>query len=268
MSEPAAPDRVTAQPPGRKRVGLALGGGSTRGMAHVGVISLLEREGIPVDCVAGTSVGSLVGAGYAAGLGAQELLESAHSVRWRDIAGLAWSRRGFVSLEKLERWMVDILGDLTFADLRVPYAAVTADLATGELVVLKEGRLAPAVRASCSAPGVVTPVEIEGRLLSDGGVLNNLPISVVRELGADVVIAVGLGAPPGKLPRNTLQMAVAALDCLIMSAGDDPATADVFLPIPMWGLSSLLRISHRHQFISLGQQVAEEALPAIRAALA
>jgi len=237
-------------------------------MAHVGVLCVLEREGIPIDCVAGTSAGSLVGAGYAAGLGAQELLELADSMRWRDIVRPAWPRRGFVSFEKLERWLVDTLGDLTFANLRLPYAAVAADLATGELVVLKEGRLAPAVRASCTVPGIVIPVEIEGRLLSDGGVLKNLPISIVRELGADVVIAVGLGAPPGKMPKNTLQMAVAALDYLIMGVGDDPSTADVYLPIPVWGLSSLLRTSKRHQFISLGQQVAEEALPAIRAALA
>lgn len=268
MSGSAAPVRATVQPPRRKRVGLALGGGGMRGMAHVGVLHVLEREGIPIDCVAGTSVGSLVGAGYATGLGPQELLELARSVRWRDIARLAWPRRGIVSFEKMERWLVDHLGDLTFADLRVPYAAVTADLAAGELVALQEGRLAPAVRASCSVPGVVIPVEIEGRFLSDGGVLNNLPISVVRELGADVVIAVGLGVPPGTLPKNTLQMAVAAVDYLIMGAADDPTTAEVYLPVPVWGLSSLVRTSHRDQFISLGQQVAEEALPAIRAALA
>ncbi len=268
MSESANPVQAAIPAPGRKRVGLALGGGGMRGMAHVGVLHVLEREGIPIDCVAGTSVGSLVGAGYAAGLGAQELQELANRIRWRDIARLAWPRRGLVSFEKLERWLERTLGDLTFADLRVPYAAVAADMATGELVVLTEGRLAPAVRASCSVPGVVIPVKIEGRPLSDGGVLNNLPISVVRDLGADVVIAVGLGVPPGTLPRNTLQMAVAAVDYLIMGAADDPATAEVHLPVPVWGLASLVRTSLRHRLISLGRQVAEEMLPAIRAALA
>ena len=263
MSEPSEPHR----PAGRKRVGLALGGGGARGMAHVGVIRLLEREGIPIDCIAGASAGSVVGAAYAAGLRAQELLSLALRLRWHDIARPAWPRRGFVSMERLEYWLVETLGDLTFADLRLPYAAVAADLATGEQVVLKEGRLAPAVRASCSVPGMVIPVEIDGRLLSDGGVLNNLPISVVRELGADVVIAVGLGAPPGQLPKTALQMAVAALEYLLMRAADDPATADVYLPIPVWGLSSLVRTSRRHRTVSLGQQVAESALPAIRAAL-
>jgi predicted acylesterase/phospholipase RssA len=103
--------------------------------------------------------------------------------------------------------------------------------------------------------------------LNDGGVFNNLPISVVRDLGADVVIAVGLGVPSGEPPRNVLQMVVAALEYLLMNAGDDPATADVHLPIPLWGLSSLVRTSQRHRFVSLGQHIAENALPAIRAAL-
>lgn len=262
------PPGVSAnQSAGRKRVGLALGGGAARGFAHVGVIRLLEQEGIPIDCVAGTSAGSLVGAAYAAGFQPQDLLNMALGLRWRDLARFAWSRRGLVSFEKLERWLIDTLGDLAFADLQIPYAAVAADMATGEQVVLKTGRLARAVRASCSVPGIVIPAEIDGRLLSDGGVINNLPISVVRQLGADVVIAVGLGAPPGRYPKNALQMGVAALDYLLMRAGDDPATADVHLAVPMWGLSSLISTSRRRRFIALGQQTAERALPAIRAAL-
>lgn len=266
MSEQSVPGDAPS-PAGRKRVGLALGGGAARGVAHAGVISLLEREGIPIDCIAGTSAGSLVGAAYAAGLQAQELLDLALNMRWRDLVSPAWSRRGLVSFDRLERWLIDALGDLTFADLRIPYAAVAADLARGEQVVLTEGRLAPAVRASCSVPGIAIPVEIEGRLLSDGGALNNLPISVVRQLGADVVIAVDLAVPSGKMPRNALQMAVAAVECLIMGAGDDPATADIHLPIPLWGLSSLVRTSGRHRSLSLGQRIAGRALPAIRAAL-
>ena len=253
--------------PGRKRVGLALGGGGARGMAHVGVIRVLEREGIPIDCIAGTSAGSLVGAVYAAGLRGHRLLEMALQIRWRDIAQLVWPRQGFVSFARLEAFLGNLLGDLSFEDLDLPYAAVTADLATGEQVVLQEGRLAPAVRASCSVPGIVTPVEIDGRFLVDGGVANNLPISVVRDLGAGVVIAVGLGAPPGDIPHGPLQTAVAALDFLLIHAADDPATADVHLPIPVWGLGSMVRTSRRHRFVSIGQQAAENALPAIQAAL-
>jgi NTE family protein len=236
-------------------------------MAHVGVIRVLEREGIPIDCLAGTSAGALVGAVYAAGIRGHELLEMALQLRWRDIARPVWPRQGLLSFAPLESYLIQTVGDLTFAELDRPYAAVTADLATGQQVILKEGRLAPAVRASCSVPGLVTPVEINGRPLIDGGVVNNLPISVVRDLGADVVIAVGLGNPPGEIPRGPLRIAVAALDYLLIYAADDPATADVHLPIPVWGLASLVRTSRRHRLVSLGQQAAETALSTIRAAL-
>jgi NTE family protein len=251
----------------RKRVGLALGGGGARGMAHVGAIRVLEREGIPIDCIAGTSAGSLVGAAYAAGIRGHRLLEMALNIRWRDIARVVWPRQGFFSFDRLESFLVNTVGDLTFTELDMPYAAIAADLATGQQVVLTEGRLAPAVRASCSVPGLVTPADIGGRLLVDGGVVNNLPISVVRSLGADVVIAVGLGDPPGEIPSGPLAIAISALDFLLINAADDPATADVHLPIPVWGLGSMIRTSRRHRLISLGQRAAEQAVPAIRAAL-
>jgi NTE family protein len=252
---------------GRKRVGLALGGGGARGMAHVGVIRVLEREGVPIDCIAGTSAGSLAGAAYAGGIRGQDLMDLALQLRWRDIVRPVWPRQGFVSFAKLETFVAELLGDPDFADLAIPYAAMAADLATGELVVLKEGRVAPAVRASCSVPGIVTPVEIDGRLLADGGVINNLPISVVRALGAEVVIAVGLGWPPGRYPKGPLQAGAAAIELLLIHAGDDPASADVHLPIPIWGLGTLVRTSKRHRFLSQGQQAAEQALPDIWAAL-
>jgi NTE family protein len=255
------------QTTGRKRVGLALGGGGARGMAHVGVIRVLERAGIAVDCIAGTSAGSLVGVAYAAGLNSDQLLEMALRMRWRDILQPVWPRQGFISFAKLESFLARSLGDLTFADLKIPYAAVTADLATGKQVVLREGRVARAVRASCSVPGIATPVEIDGRLLVDGGVVNNLPISVVRNLGADVVIAVGLALPPGDYPRGALRIGIAAIEFLILKAGDDPATADVHLPVPVWGLGTMVRTSQRHRLISLGQRIAEQSLPEIRALL-
>jgi NTE family protein len=233
-------------------------------MAHVGVIRVLEREGIPIDCIAGTSAGSMVGAAYAAGLRADRLLEMALQLHWRNIARFVWPHQGFISFARLESHIVDLVGDLSFADLEMPYAAVTADLATGDQVVLTEGRLAPAVRASCSVPGIVTPVEWNGQLLVDGGIVNNLPISVARSLGADVVIAVGLGAPSGRIPRGPLQIGVAAIDFLLIHAADKPTEDDVHIPIPIWGLGSFVRTSRRHKYIALGRQAAEQALPAIR----
>jgi NTE family protein len=251
----------------RKRVGLALGGGGARGMAHVGVLQVLEREGFPIDCIAGTSVGSLVGAAYAAGLRGERLTTMALQMRWRDIGNLVWPRDGLVSFAKLESFLVNVMGDLTFADLQIPYAAVAANLAAGNPVILKTGRVAPAVRASCSVPGIVTPVDMDGLRLVDGGMANNLPISVVRDMGADLVIAVGLATPPGGQPRGIFNIGIATVEHLIIGAGDDPATADVYIPIPLWGLGSLIRLSAGEKLIALGRQAAEQALPAIEAAL-
>ncbi|MGD8627133.1 MAG: patatin-like phospholipase family protein [Anaerolineae bacterium] len=251
----------------RKKLGLALGGGGARGMAHVGILQVLAREGIPIDCIAGTSAGSLVGAAYAAGLGVDRLLELALDIRWRDLGRLVWPGDGLVSFDRMEAFLVGQLGDLSFADLQIAYAAVAADLDTGRQVILRRGRLAPAVQASCSVPGLVTPVELDGRLLTDGGVVNNLPISVVREMGADVVLAVGLGDPTTGRPHGARAILLWAMERLLYRAGDDPATADIFLPVPFEGFASMVRTSLRHRFIARGRHLAEEALPQIRAAL-
>ena len=248
----------------QKRVGLALSGGAARGLAHVGVLQVLESEGVPIDCIAGTSAGSIAGAVYAAGLRGERLLEAALSVRWRDFGRPVWPRCGLVSFARLESFFIRTIGDLTFDDLRIPYAAVTADLETCELAVLREGRVAPAVRASCSVPGIVTPVELEGRMLTDGGIVNNLPISVVRDMGADVVIAVNLVTPLGRCPQGLAEITAVALETLIARASDDPATADVYIPVPLHGLRSLLRFSGGERVIEVGRQAAERILPLIR----
>ncbi len=251
----------------QKRIGLALGGGAARGFAHVGVLRVLELAKIPVHCIAGTSVGSVVGALYASGLNSDGLMQMALSFHWRQVARPVWPRHGLVSFSKLEAYLARVVGDVTFSELAMPFAAMAADLATGQQVILAEGKVARAVHASCAVPGLVMPVELNGRLLVDGGIVNNLPISIVRDLGADVVIAVGLGSPPGAYPRGPLQAGVAAIDVLIMHAAEDPSSADVHIPIPVWGLGSFVRTSGRHRLIGLGRQAAEKALPAIRAAL-
>lgn len=250
----------------RKRVGLALGGGGARGMAHVGVLRVLEMEGIPIDCVAGTSAGSLVGAVYAAGLRGDRLMEMALTLRWHHIASLVWPRRGLVSFAKLERYMAEQIGDPAFADLEIPYAAVAADLATGEQVVLRKGRVAPAVRASCSVPGVVTPVEVDGRLLGDGGVTNNLPVSTVRDMGAERVIGVDVCSPPYPRPGGALGVGFMVAEMLVRRAGGGLDAADCLVSPDLSGFS-YVRFERRQELIALGKQAAEEALPRIRALL-
>jgi NTE family protein len=167
-------------------------------MAHIGVLKVLERGGIPVHYLAGTSMGGVIAAGYAAGTSPDDLeSEAVAATRLDRMVGLAdpgLGRGGLIGGQRLMRYFEQLLGTRTFSDMRVPLAMVAVDLGSRRQVVLKEGPVALAVRATTAVPGLLTPVEAGGRRLVDGGVLNNLPVDVVRKMGADIVIGVDVGA--------------------------------------------------------------------------
>ncbi len=189
----------------RPKVGLALSGGGARGLAHIGVLKVLEREDIPVDFLAGTSMGGIIAAAYAAGLSIEYIEKEALRMgRLRNLITLmdrSLPRLGLFEGQKVQEYLAGHLGDITFDELKIPLALVAVDLETGEEVVLRKGRVVDAVRATISLPGVFAPYRLDGRLLVDGGVLNNLPADVVREMGADAVIAVDVGIKPEDLPH-------------------------------------------------------------------
>jgi len=174
------------------KIGLALSGGAARGMAHVGVLRALLENGIPIDCIAGTSAGSMVAGAFASGMSIDEIAEFGRSLRWRDIGRMTMSRLGVQSNERLEQYLRARLPITKFEDMPIPFAAVATDLKTGEAVVLKgTGDVPFAIRASCAIPGWYVPVaDQEGRQLVDGGLVAVIPSSVTRSLGASVVIAV------------------------------------------------------------------------------
>ena len=178
------------------KIGLALSGGAARGMAHVGVLRALLENGIRIDCVAGTSAGSIVAGAFASGMPIDEITEFGRTMRWRDIGRVTMSRLGVQSNERLEQYLRSRLPITKFEDLLVPFAAVATDLKTGEAVVLKgEGDVPFAIRASCTIPGWYVPVlDQEGRQLVDGGLVAVVPSTVARMLGADVVIAVDVNS--------------------------------------------------------------------------
>lgn len=184
------------QKPRRPKIGLALGAGGARGWAHLGVIRALSEAGIRADIVSGTSIGSLVGAAYAAGEDELERLEAwALSLGWRDVFGLmdfSW-RGGLLRGRKLFEFMRSHFGLQDIESLPIPYGAVATELATGREVWLRHGHVLDAVRASAAIPGVFAPVLRDGELLVDGALVNPVPVSVCRVLGADLVIAVDLG---------------------------------------------------------------------------
>jgi NTE family protein len=173
-------------------IGLALGGGFARGIVHVGVLKVLEQEGIPVSFVAGTSVGALIGAAYCSGVSAAELEEIAARVRFKDLARWTLSRYGFATNLRMITFLKKILKVHTFEELQVPLAVTATDFGSGEGVVFRTGPLVDAVRASCAYPGVFLPVKVNGRLLVDGMLAHSLPTKPARDMGADKVLAVSL----------------------------------------------------------------------------
>ena len=213
----------------RPKIGLALSGGGARGAAHIGVLRVLEENNVPIDYIAGTSMGAIVGGLYAAGMTTDEIETGLAAIDWDDIFhdlpprtersfrrkrdddlylvrakpgfsdGELKLPRGLIRGQKVDvvfsRLALPVAAIEDFDDLMIPFRAVAADIATGEEVVIDSGNLGMAIRASMSIPAVFTPAEIDGRLLVDGGIVNNLPISVARNMGADIVIAVDISTP-------------------------------------------------------------------------
>ena len=177
------------------RVGLALSGGGARGLAHIGVLKVFEEQGVPIHALAGTSMGGLIAAAYAAGMSVSELEAAALKMtNLRELVALVDlrpPRRGLLAGEHVRKYLAKFVDeDLTFAELKLPLAMQAVDLNSGKEHTLREGNLLDAVMATSAFPGVFPPVEIQGYQLVDGGVLNNLPTELPRQLGADVVIAV------------------------------------------------------------------------------
>ena len=186
----------------KPRLGVALGGGGARGLAHIGVLRALEKANIQPDYLTGTSMGGVIAAGYAAGLSPDDLEQIAQEFdSARKLWGLAdptLPRQGLFQGDRLLAFFDQHMQGRTFDDLRVPLTLVAVDLNSGQEVHLREGSVSEAVRATVSVPGLLAPMEHDGQKLVDGGLLNNVPVDVVREMGANVTLAVDVFASNGK----------------------------------------------------------------------
>ncbi len=251
-----------------KKVGLALSGGAVLGIAHLGVIRVLEENDIPIHCVAGTSAGAMAGAFLAAGFSFAEMWKATRRMSWGKIGGLTISRKGLFSSKVLQRFMESKIGKKTFADLKIPFATTAVDLMTGECVVIREGSVAEAVRASCIIPGVYSPLEKAGRVLIDGGFRNFLPVDVARELGADYVIAVKL--VPQRAPlklQNVFQILIASLALGMRNNAQNAPDGDVTIEPDLRGLNSY-DFDKAEELLRRGEEAARAALPQIQSDLA
>ena len=174
-----------------------MGGGFARGFAHLGVLKVLQKYNIKVSHIAGSSVGSILGAAYASGAPLERIIETCRTLRFRDIARWRVSRLGLASNQRLAALMERVFGSGQFEDLKIPLAVVATDLSTGEPVIFTQGNLVDAIRASCAFPGLFEPVEIGTRCLADGGLVAPVPTQAARGLGAQTVIGVSVGLQDG-----------------------------------------------------------------------
>ncbi len=265
--------KLRSLPPAKRpRVGVVLSGGGARGLAHIGVLKVLEREGVPVDLVVGTSVGAIVGALYAAGVRTSEIEGMAAEVGWDQLTDLSSARvvrllvsERLLSTQKMEKYLQARIGEKTFADLKTEFACLATDVRTGEGVVLREGSVALAARASATMPGIFEPVPFRHRLLIDGGVVDNVPTEVARRLGADILLCVYV---PVDLSRNNvsnvLTMMTQALYIQGQAMSEDRVKRADFLIKPEVSDISALELWRSKECMEAGQRAAEAAWPDLK----
>jgi NTE family protein len=251
----------------RPRVGLALAGGFARGISHIGIFRVLHEAGIPVDMIAGTSVGALIGAAYCAGVSFETMERVGAATTFADFGRWTPSWLGLATNQRLEKYLERMTPVKNFDQLKIPLAVATTDINAGMTVYYTQGALAPALRASCAYPGLFVPIQHEGRTLVDGFLTSPVPVEGASYLGADIIIAVYLEAGMVEQPRTFTDVLSRSFNILqrhsdlawrqqadiIIEPDVKPFAWDDFTKTP--GL------------VAAGERAALEALPQIRAAL-
>lgn len=254
----------------RKLVGVALGSGGMRGMAHIGILQVLEESGIPIDFVSGASVGAFVGAAYAAEMDLYALGRFAVKLRRRDVLDTPNPfRSGVFSGKKFQKLCALVTDNRSFSETCVPFWCSAVDIETGETRYLHEGRLADAVRASIAIPGLLRPVSIDGQTYIDGGTVESIPVGILRQNGADVVIAVDLSTCQSYSPKRATPYTVAFRSVDVMRAAIDrisPCGADVVIR-PDVSFMGRIVPHDAAKCIAIGRSAVSGALPEIRALL-
>ena len=223
-----------------RRVGLVLGGGAVRGAAHVGALQALREIGLVPGLVVGTSVGALVGAMYAAGVSPESLAEILRGMHWRDITRLSRPRRlGLLETSRLRALVEGLVGEVSFDELRIPFAAVACDITTGRRVVITSGSVLDAVMASSAIPGLFVPVQSGDAILVDGAVVDNLPVDVARSLGADYVVAVDVMPPTHgpRRPQDLRDMFLTSLEIMQRATEREGRFADCYIAPDIGGFA-------------------------------
>ncbi len=254
-------------------MGLALSGGAARGVAHVGVLKVLVEAGVPVDCVAGTSAGALVGGAFAAGMQVAELEQLGREMRWRNFGRMTLSRLGVQSNARMEDFIRERFPVTRFEEMLIPFAAVATDLHTGQAVVMRDaGDAAFAIRASCAVPGWYVPVtDAQGRQLVDGGLVANLPAAAARALGPDIVIAVDVNFEGAKFlgpPQSAIGVLIQSIMVVQHTVSTHEGRNADFVIRPKVGHIRWDEMSRAEELLVAGEEAARASLADIRALLA
>ncbi|MGH9509190.1 MAG: patatin-like phospholipase family protein [Terriglobales bacterium] len=263
LTQPVLPAATEPRVPA---IGLALGGGFARGVAHIGVFKVLEEENVPLRYLAGTSVGAIMGAIYASGISVREMEKIAALVRFKDFARWTLSRNGLASNDRMIPFFDKVLKVKTFEELKMPFAVVATDFVSGEPVVFRSGPLIPAIRASCAYPGIFLPVEVNGRLMVDGLLSYSVPTPTLRQMGAERVIASHLKASwVGKNgPRHVLEIIGQCFSIAQTRMCEEwKSAADVILEPDVRGFA-FDDFQRAAELVRRGEDATRDALPDIR----
>jgi len=258
--------RPSLTAPAAPKIGLALGGGFARGIAHAGVLKAFEQHHIPIHCITGVSAGAIVAAAYASGTSPAEIARLGCSLRFGDVARWSLSRMGFVHSERMQRFLGRLLQNYRFEEMPIPLGILATDVATGETVKFcGSGDVFVPIRASCAYPGLFHPVHYQGRILVDGAISMEIPARLARELGATHVISVHLPAQgPGLPPRNVFQVVNRCFQILQSRNEESWRNASDLVISPDVRGVEWDGFACGPQLVQAGEDVALAALPEIR----
>jgi len=252
----------------RPTVGLALGSGGARGFAHLGAIKVLKEEGIPIDLIAGSSMGALIGCFYAAGLDINYLYKISRVFKRKYYLDFTVPKMGFIAGNRIKQMIKIFTHGKNLEQLNIPVGVVATDLMTGEKVVFKNGPISDAVRASISIPGIFVPEKVNGRLLVDGGVVDRVPVSVVKEMGADIVIAVDVSqVKTSNEVTSIYDVIIQSLDIMQMELVAYREIASDFMIKPSVEMFSSKAFTNNEEIIRIGEEETKKHIPKIKSAL-
>jgi len=260
---------------GRPKIGLALGGGGARGLAHIGVIKTLEKHKIPIDYIAGTSAGALIGGIYAATKDIKQIEEIAETLTYKDFIQTFSDislKSGLLRGEKVKNFIGRYAGEKTFKKLKIPFNAVTTDLVSGKTFAIKRGDIATAIRASCSLPGIFHPVKRGKKLLIDGGATEQVPVKTVKNMGAERIIAVNLNSrhfqPKIKDKKNneisTISTLISTMNIMIYHVAERSVKGAHIVINPDVPDIPLTKVVNGTEYIKIGEKACEDQIDEIK----